>query len=106
MSKKLTNTLVGTLLGRLRSFLQDFLPENNLQLLLPLASLVLYVGASFPWLPPGHVLSSLQYQHQDGTLWFDISTRFQMLRYYAILYAVHFSFLGSLALWCLPVRNL
>jgi membrane protease YdiL (CAAX protease family) len=105
MSKKVTTALVGTLLGRLRSFLQDFLPANNLQLLLPLASLVLYVGASFPWLPPGHVLSSLQYQHQDGTLWFDISTRFLRLRYYAILYAVRFSFLGSLALWCLPVRN-
>jgi membrane protease YdiL (CAAX protease family) len=106
MSKKVTAALVGTLLGRLRLFLQDFLPANNLQLLLPLASLVIYVGASFPWLPPGHVLSSLQYQHQDGTLWFDISTRLLRLRYYAILYAVHFSFLGSLALWCLPVRNL
>jgi membrane protease YdiL (CAAX protease family) len=105
MYKKLT-TLVGTLLGRLRSFLQDFLLANNLQLLFPLASLVLYVGASYSWLPPGHVLSNLQYQHQDGTLWFDISTRFLMLRYYAILYTVHFSFLGSLALWCLPVRNL
>jgi membrane protease YdiL (CAAX protease family) len=99
-------TPFGALLGRLRSFLQDLLPENNLQLLFPLASLCLYVGASYPWLPPKHVLSSLQYQHQDGTLWFDISTRFLMLRYYAILYAVHFSFLGSLALWCLPVRNL
>src|ERR1700691_3731033 len=105
MSKKAT-TLVGTLFGRLRSFLQDFLPANNLQLLFPLASLVLYVGASYPWLPPGHVLSDSQYQHQDGTLWFDISTRFLMLRYYAILFAAHFSFLGSLALWCLPVRNL
>jgi membrane protease YdiL (CAAX protease family) len=105
MSKKLT-TLVSTLLGRSRSFLQDFLLANNLQLLFPLASLVLYVGASYPWLPPRHVLSNLQYQHQDGTLWFDISTRFLMLRYYAILYAVHFGFLGSLALWCLPVRNL
>jgi membrane protease YdiL (CAAX protease family) len=52
------------------------------------------------------VLSNLQYQHQDGTLWFDISTRFLLLRYYAIIYVVHFSFLGSLALWCLPVRNL
>jgi membrane protease YdiL (CAAX protease family) len=29
-----------------------------------------------------------------------------MLRYYVILYAAHFSFLGSLALWCLPARNL
>jgi membrane protease YdiL (CAAX protease family) len=105
MSKKVT-TLVSTLLGRLRSFLQDFLPANNLQLLFLLASLMLYVGASYPWLPPRHVLSNLQYQHQDGTLWFDVSTRFLMLRYYAILYAVHFSFLGSLALWCLPVRNL
>jgi hypothetical protein len=90
MSKKAT-TLVGTLFGRLRSFLQDFLPANNLQLLFPLASLVIYVGASYPWLPPGHVLSSPQYEHQDGTLWFDISTRFLMLRYYAILFAAHFS---------------
>jgi membrane protease YdiL (CAAX protease family) len=105
MSKKAT-ALVSTLLGRLRSFLQDFLPANNLQLLFLLASLMLYVGASYPWLPPRHVLSSPQYQHQDGTLWFDISTRILMLRYYAILYAVHFSFLGSLALWFLPVRNL
>ena len=99
-------TPLGALLGRLRSFLQDFLPANNLQLLFPLASLCLYVGASYPWLPPRHVLSSLQYQRQDGTLWFDVSTRFLVLRYYAILSAVHFSFLGSLALWCLPVRNL
>ena len=104
MSKEST-TLVGALFWRLRSFLRDFLPPNNLQLLFPLASLVLYVGASYPWLPPGHVLSSPQYQHQDGTLWFDISTRFLMLRYYAILFAAHFSFLGSVALWCLPVRN-
>src|SRR5580700_3231680 len=99
-------TPLGALLGRLRSFLQDFLPANNLQLLFPLASLCLYVGASYPWLPPRHVLSSLEYQGQDGTLWFDVSTRFLVLRYYAILSAVHFSFLGSLALWCLPVRNL
>jgi membrane protease YdiL (CAAX protease family) len=105
MSKKAT-TLVSTLLGRLRSFLQDFLPANNVQLLFLLASLMLYVGASYPWLPPRHVLSSPQYQHQDGTLWFDISTRILMLRYYAILNAVHLSFLGSLALWLLPVRNL
>ncbi|HXM02594.1 MAG TPA: CPBP family glutamic-type intramembrane protease [Chthoniobacterales bacterium] len=105
MSKKLT-TIVSTLLRRLRSFLQDFLPANNLQLLFLLASLMLYVGASYPWLPPRHVLSSPQYQHQDGTLWFDISTRILMLRYYAILFAVHLSFLGSLALWFLPVRNL
>lgn len=105
MSKKET-TLLTTLLGHLRSSLQDFLPANNLQLLFPFASLVLYVGASYPWLPPRHVLSNLQYQHQDGTLWFDVSTRFLLLRYYAILYVVRFSFLGSLALWCLPVRNL
>src|SRR5258705_7230227 len=94
------------LLGRLRSFLEDFLPESGLQLLFPLASFLLYVGASYPWLPPRHVLSNLQYQHQDGTLWFDISTRLLALRYYAILYAVRFSFLGSVALWCLPARNL
>jgi len=105
MTKKAA-TPFGALLGRLRSILQDFLPENNLQLLFPLASLCIYIGASYPWLPPRHVLSSLQYQRQDGTLWFDVSTRFLMLRYYAILYAVHFSFLGSLALWCLPVRNI
>ena len=96
----------GVLLGRLYSFLQDFLPENNLQLLFPLASLLLYVGASYPWLPPRHVLSNLQYQHQDGSLWFDVSTRFLVLRYYAILYMAQLSFLGSVALWCLPARNL
>lgn len=105
MSKNVT-TVLSTLLVRLRSFLQDFLPANNLQLLFPLASLMLCVGASYPWLPPRHVLFNLQYQHQDGTLWFDVSTRFLLLRYYAILYAVQFGFLGSLALWCLPVRNL
>jgi membrane protease YdiL (CAAX protease family) len=105
MPKK-ASTPFSALLGRLRSFLQDFVPENNLQLLFPLASLCLCVGASYPWLPPRHVLSSLQYQRQDGTLWFDVSTRFLTLRYYAILYAVRLSFLGSLALWCLPVRNL
>lgn len=105
MPKKATTTF-GALLGRLRSFIQDFLPQNNLQLLFPLASLCLYVGASYAWLPPRHVLSSLEYQHQDGTLWFDLSTRFLVLRYYAILYAAHFSFLGSLALWWLPLRNL
>jgi membrane protease YdiL (CAAX protease family) len=101
-----STALLNSLLGRLRSFLEDFLPANNLQFLFLLASLMLYVGASYPWLPPRHVLINSQYQHPDGTLWFDISTRFLMLRYYAILYAVHFSFLGSLALWCLPVRNL
>jgi len=105
MSNKGT-ALLSTLPGRLRSFREDFLPANNLQFLFLLASLMLYVGASYPWLPPKHVLFSPQYQHADGTLWFDISTRVPMLRYYAILYAVHFSFLGSLALWCLPVRNL
>jgi hypothetical protein len=62
MSEKVT-ALASTLFGRLRSFLQDFLPTNNLQLLFPLASLVLYVGASYPWLPPRHVLSNLQYQN-------------------------------------------
>ncbi|HEX4075186.1 MAG TPA: CPBP family glutamic-type intramembrane protease [Candidatus Acidoferrales bacterium] len=103
---KEATALLSTLLRRLRSFLQDFLPANNLQLLFLLSSLVLYVGASYPWLPPGHALYSLQYQHQDGTLWFDLSTRFLVLRYYAILYAVQFSFIGSLALWCLPARNL
>jgi Type II CAAX prenyl endopeptidase Rce1-like len=105
MSEKVITPL-RALLGRLRSFLQDFLPENNLQFLFLSASLFLCVGGSYPWLPPGHALSSLQYQHQDGTLWFDVSTRFLLLRYYAILYTVRFSFLGSLALWCLPVRNL
>ena len=105
MSKNVT-TVLSTLLVRLRSFLQDFLPANNLQTLFPLASLMLCVGASDPWLPPRQVLFNVQYQHQDGTLWFEVSTRFLLLRYYAILYAVQFGFLGSLALWCLPVRNL
>jgi len=105
MSNKVTALLI-TLLGRLRSFLQDFLLANSLQLLFLLASLMLYVGASYPWLPPKHVLFNLEYQHPDGTLWFDISTRSLVLRYYAILYVVHLGFLGSLALWCLPVRNL
>lgn len=63
----------------------------------------MFVGASSPWLPPGHVLFDPRFQHQDGTLWFDISTRLHLLRYYAILDAVSFSFLGSVALWCLPV---
>lgn len=99
-------TPLQSLLRRTALFLRDFLPENNLQLLFPLASLVLFVGGSFPWLPPRHVLSSLQFQHQDGTLWFDLSTRLLVLRYYAILYAVHFGFLGSVALWCLPLRGL
>lgn len=105
MSTKVATPL-GILLGRLRSFFQDFLPDNALQLLFPFASFVLYVGASYPWLPPRHLLYSPQYQHQDGTLWFDISTRLLMLRYYGILSAVGFSFLGSVALWCLSVRNL
>lgn len=91
---------------RLSAFLRDFLPEQNLQLLFPFASLVLFVGGSSPWLPPGHVLSDPQFQHQDATLWFDISTRLHLLRYYAILDAVSFSFLGSVALWCLPVEKL
>lgn len=96
----------GAFLGHLRSFLQDFLPENNLQMLFPLASLLLYVGASYPWLPPRHVLGYPQFQHQDGTLWFDLSTRFSIVRYYVILSIVHFGFLGSVAVWCLPVRKI
>ena len=91
---------------RLSAYLRDFLPEQNLQLLFPFASFVLLVGGSSPWLPPGHVLSSPQFQRQDGTLWFDLSTRLSMLRYSAILDAVSFSFLGSVALWCLPVGRL
>jgi len=93
------------LLRRAGLFLRDFLPEDARQLLFPLASLVLIVGGSRPWLPPGHVLSDPQLQHQDGTLWFDLSTRFFMFRYTLILYAVRFGFLGSVALWCLPVRK-
>jgi len=98
-------TPLKSLFRRAALFLRDFLPENNLQLLFPLASLVLCVGSSYPWLPPRHVLSSLEFQRQDGTLWFDLSTRLLMLRYYAALYAAHFGFLGSVALWCLPVRK-
>ncbi len=51
-------------------------------------------------------MSDPQFQHQDGTLWFDISTRLLLLRYFAILDVVSFSFLGSIALWCLPVERL
>jgi len=99
------NSMVATPFRRVGLFLRDFLPENNLQLLFPFASLVLYIGASRPWLPGGHVLYALQYQHQDGTLWFDITSRLAMLRYQSILYGVTFSFLGSVALWCLSARN-
>jgi len=99
-------TPLKSLFRRTALFLRDFLPENNLQLLFPLASLVLYVGGASPWLPPGHILVNPELQHQDGTLWFDISTRLLMLRYYAILYAVILGFLGSIALWCLPARRL
>ncbi|HEV3480704.1 MAG TPA: CPBP family glutamic-type intramembrane protease [Candidatus Acidoferrales bacterium] len=105
MTKQEINPLLASS-RRLGAFLRDFLPEKNLQLLFPFASLVLFVGGSSPWLPPGHVLSSLQFRHQDGTLWFDISTRLLLLRYYAILDAVSLSFLGSVALWCLPVGTL
>lgn len=81
---------------RLSALVRDFLPEKDLQLLFPFASLVLFVGGSSPWL----------LQRQDGTLWFDLSTRLHLLRYYAILDAVSFSFLGSVALWCLRVERL
>lgn len=101
MAEEITAPL-HSLLRRAALFLRDFLPENNLELLFPLASFVLYVGASYSWLPPGHVLSDPQFQHQDGTLWFDLSTRFLMLRYDTIRYAITFGFLGSIALWCLP----
>lgn len=105
MTERLFDPVLASL-RRLSAFLRDFLPENNLQLLFPFASLVLFVGGSSPWLPPGHVLSDPQFQHQDGMLWFDISTRLHLLRYYAILDAVSFSFLGSIALWCLPLERL
>ncbi len=34
---------------RIAVFLRDFLPEQNRQLLFPLASLLLLLGASHPW---------------------------------------------------------
>jgi membrane protease YdiL (CAAX protease family) len=94
--------------ARFTAFVNDFLPESNLQLLFPLASFLLFVGASTPWLPPGHVSFSPEYQSAGRSaqdLWFDISSPLLLFRYNLALCIATFAIFASVVLWCLPVRN-
>jgi hypothetical protein len=99
-----------TLWARFTAFLNDFLPESTLQLLFPLASFILFVGASTSWLPPTHTLYRPEMQQAEKNLgwtdlWFDLSTTTLVFRYYAAMFAADLAFFASVVLWCLPVRN-
>lgn len=92
------------------SFLRDFMPESGLQLLFPMASFILFIGASTPWLPPGHVLLQPRLQGAErklgmANLWFDLSTVGAALRYYGALWITDCASVASVALWCLPFRS-
>jgi len=92
-----------TLWLRFTAFVSDFLPESSVQLLFPLASFILFVGASTPRLPPGHVFYSSEFQsggRSVGDLWFDISSPLLVLRYYAALYLASFAFFADV---CKPI---
>lgn len=99
-----------TLRARFTAFVSDFLPESNLQLLFPLASFILFVGASSSWLPPSHTLYRPELQQAETDLgwtdlWFNLSSVALVLRYYVAILAGHLAFFASIVLWCLPVRN-
>lgn len=99
-----------TLWARFTAFVSDFLPENNVQLLFPLASFILFAGASTSWLPPAHTLYRPEIQQAERDLgwtdlWFDLSSVALVFRYYVAIFAAHLAFFASVVLWCLPVRN-
>lgn len=94
--------------ARVVAFVRGFLPEQTLQLLFPLASLLLLLGATYPWyhLPItgfrlGTVANSLQAERAVLALrriggWPEAVPEL----------LVRFGFFASLVLWTLPVRNI
>lgn len=94
---------------RVYGFLEDFLPQNAVQLSFPLASFILYVGTS-SWLPPRHTFYNLLFQQATKKLgftdlWFNVSSIPALLRYDVAIWAAYLAFFASVVLWCLPLRN-
>ncbi|MGB0035549.1 MAG: CPBP family glutamic-type intramembrane protease [Candidatus Acidiferrales bacterium] len=93
-----------TLLTRFTAWIQDFLPENVIQLHFPIASLLVLIGTSSGWAPPRHMLVNLAAQLGQPDLWFDWSSHWIQAAYLAAQYAMQFAFLASIWLWSVPVR--
>jgi membrane protease YdiL (CAAX protease family) len=98
--------------SRLGNFLRDFLPEQNLQLLFPLGSFLLLLGASHFWYRiqlPGVWEAARQLHSQvdsDALQQFTRSlTAWVALQEQFARYLVQLAFLASLILWTLPVRK-
>jgi membrane protease YdiL (CAAX protease family) len=89
--------------SRLGIFLRDFLPEQNLQFLFPLASFLLLLGAKYAWYIASNVLATLG-AAGGAALFAQPDLRLLYLCIFAGLLA-HFAFFASVVLWCLPVRN-
>ncbi len=94
-------------IARLGTFLRDFLPEQNLQLLFPLASFLLLLGASHPWYRfpiSGVRFDTLANQAQAEQ--FNRSTNawagWEQLGPELL---VRFAFFASIVLWTLPLRK-
>lgn len=93
-------------------FVRDFLPAQFLQLLFPLGSLLLLIGASTWWYRlslPG-VFEAMQ--HWNSSVQLDALPRFQS--FYVLLVRIEestamafarFACIASLVLWCLSVRG-
>ena len=99
-------------IARLGTFLRDFLPEQNLQVLFPLASFLLLLGASHFWYRiqlPG-VFEVLQQRNSQvdpqAFQQFNHSYRaWVQLEEQIALALTRLAFFASLILWCLSVRK-
>jgi len=61
------------LFAHVSAFVDDFLPENLLQLLFPLGTFLLLIGSWHSWLPPGHTFFAHRWQSVRPDQWFDAS---------------------------------
>jgi hypothetical protein len=87
---------------RIGLFSGDFLPESWPQLLFPLASYLIFIGSDTQWLPfrpEQHNFAQLDLlgslAHASGAF----------TRYVLTLRVMHLVLLGSIVLWCMPVRH-
>jgi membrane protease YdiL (CAAX protease family) len=93
--------------ARFARFLRDFMPAQTLQLLFPLGSFLLFLGASYPWyrFPISQVsLDTLVNQPQVEDFIRSINA-WAGWEQFAPELLVQLAFLASVVLWALPIRR-